>query len=98
MIHVFHQQPFVGLQSYSNYSFTTAFSNYGCRIRATSGIFVLVFEAMIRLESNFVPVLYRRPGKVGFLALLAERNINNLRGINIPLEFDSVPGHHINAQ
>jgi hypothetical protein len=59
----------------------------------TSGIFVLALEAMVRLESNFVPILYRRPGKVAFLALLAERKINNLRGINTPLEFDSVPGH-----
>src|SRR6476646_4133959 len=50
---------------------------------------------MIRLGMNFVPILYRRRGKVGFLALLAERKINNLRGINTPLEFDSVPGHHL---
>jgi hypothetical protein len=42
-----------------------------------------------------VPILYRRPGKVAFLALLAERKINNLRGINTPLEFDSVPGRHL---
>jgi hypothetical protein len=47
------------------------------------------------LETNFVPILYRQPGKVGILALLAERKFNNLRGINTPLEFDSVPGHHI---
>ena len=45
-------------------------------------------------SKNFVPILYRRPGKVGILALLAERKFNNLRGINTPLEFDSVPGHH----
>jgi hypothetical protein len=32
---------------------------------------------------------------VAFLALLAERKINNLRIINTPLEFDSVPGHHL---
>lgn len=49
---------------------------------------------MVRLGINFVPILYRRPGKVGFLALLAGRKINNLRGINTPLEFDSVPGYH----
>jgi hypothetical protein len=35
---------------------------------------------------------------VAFLALLAERKINNLRVINTPLEFDSVPGHHLTAQ
>ena len=31
---------------------------------------------------------------MAFLALLAERKINNLRVFNTPLEFDSVPGHH----
>jgi hypothetical protein len=31
---------------------------------------------------NFVPFLYRRSGKVGFLALLALREFNNLGGIN----------------
>ena len=48
-------------------------------------------------KMKFVPILYRRPGRVAFLALLAERKINNLRVINTPVEFDSVPGHHFNG-
>jgi hypothetical protein len=59
---------------------------------------VLVLEAMVRFRTNFVPILYRRPGKVGFLALLAERKINNLSGINTPLEFESVPGRQTAAK
>jgi hypothetical protein len=50
----------------------------------------------LHIKSVLHPVfLYRRAGRVAFLALLAERKINNLRVINTPLESDSVPGHHL---
>jgi hypothetical protein len=45
-------------------------------------------------ESILYQICTADPAKVGFLALLAERKFDNLRGINIPLEFDSVSGHH----
>ena len=69
-------------------------SSVRANIQALCIAVLRLIESSCRVEL-FVPILYRRPGKVAFLALLAERKINNLRGINTPLEFDSVPGRHL---